>query len=130
MAWCFEDEASAFSDQLLNRVAQDGCVVPPLWHLEVANVLLVAERRGRVEPTQSTEFLDLLSALTIQTDLLTAQRAFPHTLPIGRQLGLSAYDSAYLELAQRTSLRLATLDSRLAAAAPQMGLGVLTCQGN
>ena len=122
MAWCFEDEASDFADRVLDRVVRDGCIVPPLWYLEVANVLLVAERRNRIDQTHSDEFIDLLNALPIQTDMLMGQRVFGHSIPLGRRFNLSAYDSAYLELAQRTGFELATADSRLAGAAAELGL--------
>jgi len=122
IAWCFDDEASDFADGVLDRVVQDGCIVPPLWYLEVANVLLVAERRNRINQIQSNEFIELLNALPIQTDMLMGQRVFGHSVPLGRRFGLSAYDSAYLELTQRTGFELATADSRLAHAATELGI--------
>ena len=115
IAWCFDDEASDFADGVLDRVVQDGCIVPPLWYLEVANVLLVAERRNRINQIQSNEFIELLNALPIQTDMLMGQRVFGHSVPLGRRFGLS-------ELTQRTGFELATADSRLAHAATELGI--------
>lgn len=124
MCWCFEDQASAQTDAILDRVATAGALVPPLWHLEVSNVLLGAERRGLLAEHQSQEFIDLLSALPIQTDLLMAQRALTATMALARQFTLTAYDAAYLELAHRSGLELATCDAKLETAAKRLGVPV------
>ena len=65
MAWCFEDEATDDTDAVLDQLQGDEAVVPPLWQLEVTNVLLVAERRARITEAQATRFLDLLLRLPI-----------------------------------------------------------------
>jgi predicted nucleic acid-binding protein len=62
MAWCFEDEASDATDAVLDRLNEECAVVPAIWPLEVANVLLVAERRGRLSEAQASRFLELLSS--------------------------------------------------------------------
>ena len=68
MAWCFDDEATPLTDGVLDRLREDEAVVPALWQLEVANVLLIAERRGRITEAQATRFLDLLMQLRIRVD--------------------------------------------------------------
>jgi predicted nucleic acid-binding protein len=99
-------------------------VVPALWHLEVANALLVGERRKRTTAAKVSHFLTLLSALPITVDEETATRAWSDTLSLARTHGLSAYDAAYLELAVRQGLPLATLDEPLRAALRTVG-GIL-----
>jgi predicted nucleic acid-binding protein len=117
MGWCFEDEAAARTDALLERVRDDGAVVPYIWHLEVANVLLAGERRGRIVDGRAESFLETLAALGIETDDLAAPDAIRSTYRLGKQLGLTAYDAFYLELALRRRLPLASSDARLNEAA-------------
>jgi len=116
-AWCFADEASEAADALLDRVERDGAIVPGVWPLEVANVLLVAERRRRITPEIAGRFVDLLAALPIVVDDETGSRALGDTIDLARRLALTAYDAAYLELAKRRGLALATRDSDLRKAA-------------
>lgn len=123
MAWCFEDEASAAADAVLQRLGRDEAVVPSLWHLEVTNVLLVAERRGRVTEAQASRFLGLLGRLPIRSDEAPAD--VTSILAAGRRHGLSAYDAAYLVLAERLAAPLATLDEGLATAARAAGVELL-----
>ena len=124
MAWCFPDEATAGSDALLERLREDQAVVPGLWQLEVANVLLVAERRGRVTEALGARFLSLLGRLPILVDPAPAD---PSALvAAGRRHGLSAYDAEYLLLAERHGLSLATTDQKLAAACRSAGLDLIT----
>lgn len=96
--------------------------VPGIWSLEIANVLLVAERRNRMTSEQSEQAIFLLQSLLIQVDTATDANALGATLALGRQEGLAAYDAAYLELALRLGLPLATLDTRLALAATSCGV--------
>lgn len=125
LAWCFEDEASDEADSLLSRVGSEGAVVPVLWHLEVANVLLQATKRGRITADDADTRLRLMAALPITTDQETSIRAWRDTLALARAEGLTAYDAAYLELALRRQLPLATWDKELAEAARRRGLTVL-----
>jgi predicted nucleic acid-binding protein len=124
LTWCFEDEASAETDQLFERVRDDGAVVPGLWHLEVANVLLQAERRGRIGRADVARRLMLISHLPIATDQETTPRAWRETLSLARAENLTAYDAAYLELAERRGLPLMTRDNELGAAAMRLGVTV------
>ena len=96
--------------------------VPRLWHLEIANVLLVGERRGRCTQVDTKNWLSFLSAMPIVVDGVTEARAWSDTIALARQHSLSAYDASYLELALRNGLPLATLDSQLEAAAKAVGV--------
>ena len=120
MAWCFEDEVTPYSEEILDSLEGDSAVVPILWRLEVANVLLVGERRQRLTQAQSARFTELLTALPIET--AQEQDAFTSLLALGREHKLSAYDASYLGLASRLGLPLATLDDKLRGAARQIGV--------
>ena len=117
LAWYFEDEKTAASIVVLNHVAEEGAVVPALWHLEVLNGLQVAVRRGRITAGYRDASLDDLGALVIAIDLETTRQAWVATLSLCERSGLTAYDAAYLELAVRCRLPLATLDGELVRAA-------------
>lgn len=123
MAWCFEDEATVATDKVLDRLADDHAVVSPLWHLEVANVLLVAERRKRLSEAQATRFVELLRQLPVEVDHDDADVAA--LVATGRRHGLSAYDASYLLLAEQRGIALATVDAALATAARASGVVVL-----
>lgn len=125
LSWCFEDEADAAGDAVLRRLAAGSAAVPGIWPLEVANVLLGAERRQRITAAESARFLNLLEALPIEVDAHTAARAPREILTLARTHALSSYDAAYLELASREGIPLATRDKRLAAAAATLGVRLL-----
>jgi len=125
VAWCFEDEASISTDALLERLLDDSAVVPSLWHLELGNVLLQAERRGRISAGDATARLELLSSLPILTDEETTSRALREILTLARAEKLTTYDAAYLELAMRRGLPLATKDRDLIDAAKRTGVVTL-----
>jgi predicted nucleic acid-binding protein len=99
--------------------------VPSHWPLEVANGLLMAERRARASQADVTEALDVVLALPIDIDGETARRVAGETAGLARQYGLTVYDAAYLELAMRRGATLATSDADLARAARKAGVGVL-----
>lgn len=124
MAWCFEDETSSTADAVLDRLRDDDAVVPSLWRLEVANVLLVAERRGRISEAQAARFVGLLEQLPIRVDAEGTD--LTSVLGAGRRHVLSADDASYLVLAERLGAPLATLDGDLAAAGRAAGVTVLT----
>jgi predicted nucleic acid-binding protein len=117
LAWYFEDEKTAASIAILNRVAEEGAVVPALWRLEVLNGLQVAVRRRRITIAYRDASLDDLRSLVIAIDPGTNRQAWSATLRLCDRLGLTPYDAAYLELAQRRQLPLATLDGELIRAA-------------
>lgn len=125
MSWCFADEATIETQAILDRIVYESVVVPAHWHLEVINVLALAERRQRTTTAASEEFLALLGRLEIEVDDQTTDRAFYHILPLCRSVNLTSYDAAYLELALRRELPLATLDRQLGIAARKLGVSVL-----
>jgi predicted nucleic acid-binding protein len=122
MAWAFEDEADAYADAVADGFHEAQAVVPRLWPLEVANVLLVGERRKRITEVQVAEFLALLDTLAVVVDHETAAHAWQETLRLARTHALSVYDAAYLELAVRRRLPLASLDDKLKATANAIGV--------
>jgi predicted nucleic acid-binding protein len=125
LTWCFEDERTPATIALLERVAESGALAPGLWPLEAMNGLLVAERRGRLDPGRRHRLAGLLRALPISLDDETASQAWSATIGLAERFALSAYDAAYLELTERHRLPLASLDGDLRAAATALGLPVL-----
>ena len=124
-AWCFADEASEGAWAILERLKTNRAQVPALWLWETANVLLQAERRGRISPAASRTFLGLLEGLPISVDQPTTTSAWHHTLALARSHRLTSYDAAYLELALRRGLPLASRDKALQAAARAEGVPLL-----
>lgn len=120
MAWCFEDEATPYSESALEALAEGEAVVPPVWSLEVANVLVIGERKKRLLPAQSLRFVELLRSLPITLD--ADVRPLGELLGLARDQNLSSYDASYLDLAVRTGLPLASLDSDLLEAADRFGV--------
>lgn len=120
MAWCFVDEATKETEAVLDRLADDPAIVPAVWEFEVANVLLVGERRGRLTEAQAARFVSLLSTLPINVSPVAPP--ITTTLAIGRLHELSAYDAAYFILAARDGVPLASQDRRLCAAARTAGV--------
>jgi len=125
MAWCFADEASDDTRALLRRLEDDTALVPGIWAAEVANVLLVAERRRRIDRAQVRSFVARLMALPIVVEEAGAARTLGEVLSVGRDTRLAAYDALYLDLALRRGQPLATLDTALRAAARRMRIPVL-----
>jgi predicted nucleic acid-binding protein len=122
MAWIFEDETDANAEAVLASLASTRAVAPSLWPLEVANALLVGERRKRIAEAKIIQWLNVLGTLPIDIDGETAAHAWGDTIALARGHKLSAYDAAYLELAIRRRLPLATLDGPLKAAAKAVGV--------
>jgi predicted nucleic acid-binding protein len=125
LAWCFEDEGGPEADALIERVAAVGAAVPGLWALEIANGLVSGERRGRIKAADSAAFVSMIEELPIDADPATGARALHETMSLAREHRLSAYDAAYLELAMRLRLPLATGDRSLRAAAKRVGVDLL-----
>lgn len=121
-SWLFKDEANAAADKLARELETGRAYVPELWHLEVANVLLQGERRGRISRDDISAKLSLLEGLPIEIDAETSSRALKQILSLARRYGLTTYDAAYLELAIRLDLPLATLDKALIRAAADVGV--------
>jgi predicted nucleic acid-binding protein len=125
LAWCFTDEASAAADRLLDRLETERAAVPAIWHLEVANVLVLSERRRRISRAETAEFIARLQVLAIEADGEAASLAFTQILDLARDKRLTAYDAAYVELAMRLGVPLASKDRRLCHAAEGLGIVVL-----
>ena len=125
LAWIYGDETTKPIRRLFDVVADEGAFVPALWRLEVANSLTIAVRRGRIDADFRRASLADLALLDITTDQYTDFHAWNETLSLADRFRLTLYDAAYLELARRRSLPLATLDSELRAAATTLGLRLL-----
>src|SRR4051794_37201991 len=124
MAWSFEDECDEYADAVLDRLATAGAVAPALWPLEVANALLMGERRKRSTEAETIRWTGILASLPIVIDGETNVHAWSDTLGLARGHDLTAYDAAYLELAIRRSLPLATIDGKLKTAARAVGVAL------
>lgn len=125
MAWCFEDECDAYADGVLSALSDARAVVPSIWLLEVVNVLLIAERRNRIERAEANRFLEVLKGLPLVVEDLSLARAFQEVHAVARDSGLTAYDATYLALAMRSGLPLATRDGNLRAASQRVGVVLL-----
>ena len=113
-----------YAESVLKSLAKAEAVVPNLWHLEAANVLLGATIRNDIEPSELERFTVQLENLPISVDPLTANQVFGHTISLARAYRLSSYDAAYLELALREGLPLATLDKDLLKAARRSNMEI------
>jgi predicted nucleic acid-binding protein len=125
LAWIYVDETTPGVRQVIELLTQNGAWVPSLWPLEVANVLEMGVRRGRHDSIFRDAMLADLSLLPINTDLETDKHAWRATLQFAHRHRLTLYDAAYLELAHRRRLPLATLDADLRAAARAEGVPLL-----
>jgi predicted nucleic acid-binding protein len=125
MAWCFRDEVNPYADAVLNNLTEAVALVPSIWPLEVVNVLLVAERRQRLHQTDSVRFLALLAQLPIVVEQSRPEERMGELLALGRAGNLSSYDAAYLELAMRRGVPIATLDQKLIEAANSVAAPLL-----
>ena len=122
-AWVLPSQASSEAEASLERIESGaGVVVPSLWFLEVANGLLVAQRRKRITAPERLLALERFLGLALTVDEDDTRNAFGRTSALAEQLGLSVYDAAYLELALRRNLPLVTRDRALRAAADRSGL--------
>ena len=127
MGWCFDDEADELTNHALNLLRDGTAYVPQIWFLEVANVLLAAERRNRIKQSDSVRFCELLRGLPIDEESSAAGwENTERLLSLGRQTGLSVYDAAYLDLAMRMGLPLATRDRQLQAASTKADVELLS----
>lgn len=123
MSWCFEDEVTDYSENILDGLQGSiAAVVPSLWTLEVANILLMAQRKKRINKIKSIEFKDSLNLLPIQVDHTMGYRGKSSIMELAEETGLTIYDAAYLELAIHNSIPIATLDLDLKKAARKMNI--------
>ena len=125
LAWLFADERTDGADSVLRRVSESGAVAPSLWKLEVANALQMAIRRKRIDTAFRDASLIDLRSLVVRIDSETDDHAWADTLRLAERWRLTLYDAAYLELAQRLDLPLASLDHELRTAAGGLGITVL-----
>ena len=126
LAWGLPDEDSPIADRFLNELSPKTALwVPSLWWYEIANGLLAAERRGRLHEAEGLRLLELYRGLPLETDAAGGPEALWRFRTLGREHGLSAYDAAYLELAARRQLSLASLDKALIQAARKAGVRTL-----
>jgi predicted nucleic acid-binding protein len=124
MSWCFADEAAPYGRSILQPLVDTYAEVPALWVFEVANVLAISERKRRISPALSDEFIKILSGLDIRTDAVSPVVAAADLMLLVRRHGLTAYDAAYLELAKRKGLPIATFDKDLLNAASKESVPV------
>lgn len=125
MTWCFEDEATPATNELLDAAARSGAVAPPLWRIEVANAFQSAIRRKRIDAAYRDASLADLGRLPIMIDSDADAQIWTTTLRLSDRYSLTIYDACYLELAQRRNLPLATLDQELRVAGGALGLSLL-----
>jgi predicted nucleic acid-binding protein len=125
LAWIYSEEMTDAIRAVFDQVADAGAVVPALWRLEVANSLTVAVRRNRIDVEFRRAALADLALLDIVTDQHTDSQAWAETLQLADRYRLTLYDAAYLELARRRKLPLATLDQELLVAAHATGTETL-----
>ena len=126
MAWALPDEHSPHADAFLSRLTHESTIwVPSLWWYEIANALVMAERRGRLSEAEGLQLLELYRALPLETDAAGGPEALWRLRTLGREHGLTAYDASYLELAARRKLTLASLDRALLKAAKKAGIETL-----
>jgi predicted nucleic acid-binding protein len=124
-AWAFEDEASDYTEALLDRVGGEPTVVPSVCPFEVASALVMGIRRGRIAPDAARQFAVRLSSLPIEVESSGREQVLGAVFELAVAHGPTAYDAAYLELATRRGLPLASRDERLRRAAGRLGVTLL-----
>jgi predicted nucleic acid-binding protein len=125
VTWCFSDERTPATTAVLNRVVEEAALAPSIWPIEVLNALAIAQRRGRCNAADRLRLTGFLRQLPIAIDEDTLHHAWTTTAELADRFRLTMYDAAYLELAHRQSLPLATLDSDLQRAAKAAGVSLL-----
>jgi predicted nucleic acid-binding protein len=122
----FEDEAASLIAALPQALADGDCVVPEHWRFEVTNQILVGARRGRVKPDEADIMLAAMAALPVEVDRDSIDQVWRKTYQLAVAHSLTIYDAAYLELALRLGLPLATFDKALINAANECGITAIT----
>ena len=125
LAWYFRDEFTARPQAVSALGDEARMVVPQHWFAEIANGMLMGERRRRTTVGDSTAFAGRIALLDLDVDGAGADRMFDTILPLARAHGLTVYDMLYLELAERRGLPLASLDEQLNAAARRVGIALV-----
>jgi predicted nucleic acid-binding protein len=111
LAWVLPDEANPQLDHVYDRMADDIALVPPVWPLEIGNVLLIAVKRGQLTARDVRLLITELRALPVEIDATSTERALEETMILARKYELTTYDASYLELAKRRGTPLATFDT-------------------
>ena len=125
MAWCFEDETTKYTESVLTHLSEGAvALVPAIWPYEVTNVLIFAGRQKRISQNKVIQFLRELQSFDITIDPQNSSRIFQDVLSVAQMHKLTAYDAAYLELALREGLPIATLDRGLRRAADAAGVKI------
>jgi len=125
LAWHFPDEATEHTRRIALLGAANPVLVPSHWFAEVANGILVGERRARTTIEERVRFIERLGFLDLEIDQLDPRAMFDRILPLSRAHGLTVYDTLYLELASRSGMPLASLDRELNAAAQRVGITLI-----
>ena len=122
LAWILPDENDYRPLHLLDQLNSEAGLAPAHWHAEIANGLLMAERRRRIVPADTARFMDYLLGLNIVIDPSSGKESCVALISLAREHGLTVYDAIYLDLAMRSGLSLATLDQQLSRAAELVGV--------
>jgi predicted nucleic acid-binding protein len=125
LAWLLPDEDGAAVDTLAEELARTNAVVPAIWPYEVVNALQVAQRRARIGDDDLARMWSALAALPIEIEAVAKDRVFSAVAHLGGRLAITTFDAAYVELAARRKLPLATLDARLRKACASLKIEVL-----
>ena len=125
LTWCFPDENAVLAQRIARRFQEgDSAIVPSFWPHEVLNALLVGEKRKRISRDLVQTFLAEVAALPVELGQIPAGDVFDRVQFLGRENGLTAYDAAYLDLAQTSGLPLATLDGALIRACKKVDVAL------
>ncbi|HSZ19599.1 MAG TPA: type II toxin-antitoxin system VapC family toxin [Candidatus Acidoferrum sp.] len=124
LAWCFPDEANDYADSVLLALESQSVIVPAIWGLEITNALVVGERRKRIRQPEVRRFVELLNGLSVVEDGQPFADTASNVLPMAREYDLSAYDAAYLDVAVRHEIPLATFDATLHTACTLAGIKI------
>ncbi len=122
LAWCLSDEQSDYADKALDLLIEQQAIVPPLWHLEVTNVLLMAKRKNRLNEDKIPLILQTLADLNISTDKRHLDITDQDFVDFANKYQLTSYDASYLHLAKREQIPLATLDKKMQQVADKLGI--------
>ena len=125
LAWCFPDEQSDLADRAIDRLIEEGAIAPAHWPLEIAQAISTAERRRRIMVDDIATLQSMVTPLPVNIATIDLASAMDNLLA-ARSLGLSAYDTAYVELARSRGLGLATVDQRLATACRTVGVPLIS----
>jgi predicted nucleic acid-binding protein len=126
LTWLFEDQKTRYTLAVLEAIASGIAVVPGIWALEVANVVALSERKGIISAGQRAQFLALIESLPAQVEHYHPRDVWREVLATALKHRLTTYDAAYLELARRLGIPLASLDTDLVAAAKRESVAMFS----